>query len=202
MINLRIGRDLATYGRVFERARPTIAALLFLFFMVSGCVSAPPVQTLTYAVSGKVSIDAPADRQVLQFRWQQADGYFDVWLWGALGVGRTHLQGTQEALTITAPQQPIITGPAAQIMLDRLGWVLPLDAMGAWLAGSPASSLSTSASTSDPAGRLQQIIQADWAVTFADYRQVDGQWRPKRIVIEGKGLTLDVSIRHPRAVMS
>lgn len=202
MTYLRIGRDLATHGRVYESARPTIAALFFLFCMASGCVSAPPVQTLTYAVSGKVSIDAPADRQVLRFRWQQADGYFDVWLWGALGVGRTHMQGTQEALTITAPQQPTITGPAAQIMQDRLGWVLPLDAMGAWLAGAPASSLSMSASTSDAAGRLQQIIQADWTITFADHRQVDGQWRPERIVIKGKGLTLDVSIRHPRAVMS
>ena len=132
----------------------------------------------------------------------KTDGFYDVWLWGALGVGRTHLQGTQEALKITAPQQPIITVPAAQIMQDRLGWALPLDAMGAWLAGAPASSLSMSSSISDAAGRLQQITQADWTITFADHRQVDGQWRPERIVIKGKGLTLDVSIRHPRAVMT
>ena len=120
---------------------------------------------------------------------------------GGFGCRAYYLQGTQ-ALKITAPQQPTITGPAAQIMQDRLGWVLPLEAMGAWLAGAPASSLSMSASTSDSAGRLQQIIQADWTITFADHRQVDGQWRPERIVIKGKGLTLDVSIRHPRAVMT
>ncbi len=202
MVNSRIGRDLVAHGRLVECARETLAVLLFLVCMAAGCVSAPPVQTLTYAVSGKVSINAPADRQVLRFRWQQADGFYDVWLWGALGVGRTHFQGTQEALKITAPQQPIITGPAAQIMQDRLGWALPLDAMGAWLAGAPASSLSMSSSISDAAGRLQQITQADWTITFADHRQVDGQWRPERIVIKGKGLTLDVSIRHPRAVMT
>ena len=103
---------------MLERLLPSC---YFLFVWLLD-VSAPPVQTLTYAVSGKVSINAPADRQVLRFRWQQADGFYDVWLWGALGVGRTHLQGTQEALKITAPQQPIITGPAAQIMQDRLGW--------------------------------------------------------------------------------
>ena len=202
MVNSRIGRETARYDGVFEGARQGVAVVLFFLCMASGCVSAPPTQTLTYAVSGKVRIDAPAGDEVLRFRWQQADGFYDVWLWGALGVGRTHLQGTQEALKITAPQQPIITGPAAQIMQDRLGWALPLDAMGAWLAGAPASSLSMSSSISDAAGRLQQITQADWTITFADHRQVDGQWRPERIVIKGKGLTLDVSIRHPRAVMT
>ena len=202
MMNLRIGRETARYDGVFEGARQGVAVVLFFLCMASGCVSAPPTQTLTYAVSGKVRIDAPAGDEVLRFRWQQADGYFDVWFWGALGVGRTHLQGSEEALTIRSPQRPVITGPAAQIMQERLGWDLQLDAMGAWLAGSPAASLSISVRTSDAVGRLQQIIQADWTITFADHRQVGGQWRPERIRIKGKGLTLDVSIRYPRAVMS
>ena len=201
-INLLISPDKAWFGRAFEGARQVMAILLILLGIASGCVSAPPAQTLTYAVSGKVRIDAPSGDQVLRFRWQQADGYFDVWFWGALGVGRTHLQGTQEVLTITAPQQPVITGPAGQLMQDRLGWVLPLDALGAWLAGSPALSLPMSSSTTGPDGRLQRMVQADWTITFADHRQVDGQWRPERIVIQGRGITLDVSIRHPRAVMS
>ena len=134
-INLLISPDKAWFGRGFEGARQVMAILLILLGIASGCVSAPPAQTLTYAVSGKVRIDAPSGDQVLRFRWQQADGYFDVWFWGALGVGRTHLQGTQEALTITVPQQPVLTGPAEQLMEERLGWFLPLDAMGAcWRA--------------------------------------------------------------------
>ena len=176
MVNSRIGRDLVPHGRLVECARETLAVLLFLVCMAAGCVSAPPVQTLTYAVSGKVSINAPADRQVLRFRWQQADGFYDVWLWGALGVGRTHLQGTQEALKITAPQQPIITGPAAQIMQDRLGWALPLDAMGAWLAGAQRR-LSMSSSISDAAGRLQQMLRLTGSLP-SPTTAVDGQWRP------------------------
>jgi outer membrane biogenesis lipoprotein LolB len=202
MMNLLINRNKARYGRVLKGARQGIATLFFALCIASGCVSTPPMQTLSYAVSGKVRIVAPTCDQVLRFRWRQADGYFDVWLWGALGVGRTHLQGTQEVLTITAPQQPVITGPAGQLMHDRLGWVLPLDALGAWLAGSLALSLPMSSSTTGPDGRLQRMVQADWTITFADHRQVDGQWRPERIVIQGRGITLDVSIRHPRAVMS
>ena len=201
-INLLISPDKAWFGRAFEGARQVMAILLILLGIASGCVSAPPAQTLTYAVSGKVRIDAPSGDQVLRFRWQQADGYFDVWFWGALGVGRTRLQGTQEALTITVPQQPVLTGPAKQLMEERLGWFLPLDAMGAWLAGGPAPSLSTSASATDADGRLEKIVQAGWTITFADYTQVGGRWRPERVAIQGKGLTLDVSIRYPRAVMS
>ena len=201
-INLLINPDIERFGRAFEGARQVMAILLILLSLVSGCVSAPPAKTLTYAVSGKVRIDAPSGDQVLHFRWQQADGYFDVWFWGALGLGRTHLQGTQEALTITAPQQPVLTGPAKQLMEEQLGWFLPLGAMGAWLAGGLAPSLSTSVSIIDEVGRLEIVAQAGWTITFADYTQVDGQWRPERIAIQGKGLTLDVSIRYPRAVMS
>ena len=85
-INLLISPDKAWFGRAFEGARQVMAILLILLGIASGCVSAPPAQTLTYAVSGKVRIDAPSGDQVLRFRWQQADGYFDVWFWGEFPI--------------------------------------------------------------------------------------------------------------------
>ena len=51
-INLLISPDKAWFGRAFEGARQVMAILLILLGIASGCVSAPPAQTLTYAVSG------------------------------------------------------------------------------------------------------------------------------------------------------
>lgn len=167
-----------------------------------GCSSVPPVQPQPYTVSGKASLRTAAGEQVFRFRWAQRDGLYDVWLWGALGLGRTHLQGGEDYLTLTASQQPVVAGPAAQIMQTHLGWSVPLAALGSWLNGEPAMALPTDAQLIDTSGRLIKLEQARWSVTFADHTPAANGWRPQRVAISGAGLMLELTIRVPQAVMS
>jgi outer membrane biogenesis lipoprotein LolB len=119
-----------------------------------------------------------------------------------LGLGRTHLQGGEDNLTLTASQQPVVSGPAAQIMQTHLGWSLPLAALGSWLNGQPAEALPTKAKDIDTSGRLMRLEQAQFSVTFADHTPVASGWRPQRVAISGQGLMLEVTIRIPQPVMS
>ena len=110
----------------------TAAWLAAIVFAIGGCSTVPPAQPQSYTLAGKASLRTAAGEQVFRFRWTQRDGVYDVWLWGALGLGRTHLQGGEDNLTLTASQQPVVSGPAAQIMQTHLGWSLPLAALGSW----------------------------------------------------------------------
>ena len=188
-------------SRVSTGAR-TAAWLAAIVFAIGGCSTVPPAQPQSYALAGKASLRTAAGEQVFRFRWTQRDGVYDVWLWGALGLGRTHLQGSEDNLTLTASQQPVVSGPAAQIMQTHLGWSLPLAALGSWLNGQPAKALPTKAKDIDASGRLMRLEQAQFSVTFADHTPVASGWLPQRVAISCQGLMLEVTIRIPQAVMS
>ena len=76
-------------------------AVIAVVALLIGCASLPepirpaasmPQASENYVVSGKARINAPDLTQSLRFRWQQQNGQYDIWLWGALGMRRTHLQ--------------------------------------------------------------------------------------------------------------
>lgn len=190
-----------TKNGVFGGLTTGFALSVLCLGLLLGCSAMPTVEPLSYIVSGKAVIRTAAADQNMRFRWQQQSGYFDIWLWGTLGAGRTHLQGTQKALTISLPKQPVKQGPAKQIMQEQLGWSLPLAALGAWLRGRVAPQLAVDAEDIDAQGRLLAAEQAGWSVTFSQH-QPDGKgWRPRQISVSGRDLTLQLTLTVPRAVM-
>ncbi len=153
------------------------------------------------ALSGKASFRTAEASQAFRFRWQQNQGAYDIWLWGALGAGRTQIVGTAESLTITTAPNQTVTGRPSELMEQQLGWSVPLEALGAWLSGSSAQSLPVSARQVDDAGRLLGLTQGGWQVEFANHNRYENQWKPLRITITGADLELDLVISRPRPAM-
>ena len=96
-----------------------------------------PQTPANYAVSGKAKVSARDLAQSLRFRWQQQNGEYDIWLWGALGMGRTHLQGNEANFIITEGSQQL-SGGATELMQAHFGWSVPVGACLHW--GNAASS--------------------------------------------------------------
>ena len=109
-------------------------AVISMVALLVGCASLPepirpvalmPEASENYVVSGKARINAPDLTQSLRFRWQQQNGQYDVWLWGALGMGRTHLQGSEETFIISDGSQQIAGSPG-DLMRAHFGWSVPV----------------------------------------------------------------------------
>ena len=130
--------------------RPGMAVVLVAWLM--GCASLPtsdeaavlvPQSPANYVVSGKAKVSAADLAQSLRFRWQQQNGEYDIWLWGALGMGRTHLQGNEANFVITQGSQQL-SGGAAELMQAHFGWSVPVGALSAWLRGVAAPTMPAS----------------------------------------------------------
>ncbi len=185
------------------QVRETAVTVMLAVLVVDGCALQPsPPVSAPYAVSGKAVVRAPQGNQRLQFRWQQQQGRYDVLVWGALGVGKTRLLGTQERLQVTQGNQPPVVGPAAELMAQYLGWAVPLSAFSDWLQGKPAATLLVQSPPQlDDQGRLISLKQQGWSVVFAEYGQVNGQWRPRLLEITGETTFVRITLALPRPVM-
>lgn len=185
-------------------------AVIAMVALLIGCASLPepirlaasmPQASENYVVSGKARINAPDLTQSLRFRWQQQNGQYDIWLWGALGMGRTHLQGSEEAFLISDGSQQI-SGSPGDLMRAHFGWSVPVEALGAWLRGAAASTMPVNLQQSDDRDRLIALQQGAWRVTFADHEVLNNAWLPGRVSVVGKQLDLEVVLAWPKAVMT
>ena len=166
-----------------------------------GCVSQPPAFVASYAVTGKAVVRSPQGSQRLSFRWQQSRGEYRISVWGALGVGRVQLSGTQQAVSVSRGGGDAISGPAAQMMEQYLGWSVPLEAMGSWLLGEPATTLEQDLVATDDRGRVTGLRQGGWYIEYSQHEWVNDQWRPKRLDITGAKISMRVVLSSPKAVM-
>ena len=185
-------------------------AVISMVALLVGCVSLPepirpvalmPQASENYVVSGKARIIAPDLTQSLRFRWQQQNGQYDIWLWGALGMGRTHLKGSEETFIISDGSQQI-SGSPGDLMRAHFGWSVPVEALGAWLRGAAASTMPVNLQQSDDRDRLIALQQGAWRVTFADHEALNNAWLPGRVSVVGKQLDLVVVLAWPKAVMT
>ena len=185
-------------------------AVIAVVALLIGCASLPepirpaasmPQASENYVVSGKARINAPDLTQSLRFRWQQQNGQYDIWLWGALGMGRTHLQGSEETFIISDGSQQIAGSPG-DLMRAHFGWSVPVEALGAWLRGAAASTMPVNLQQSDDRDRLIALQQGAWRITFADHEALNNAWLPGRVTVVGKQLDLEVVLAWPKAVMT
>ena len=139
--------------------------------------------------------------QSLRFHWQQRNGEYDIWLWGALGMGRTHLQGNETNFIITEGSQQL-SGGATELMQAHFGWSVPVGALSAWLRGATAPNMLVANKRLDTLERLIAVQQRDWNVAFADHQLVNNVWLPGRVTIRGQKVDLEVVLLWPRRVIA
>ena len=188
--------------------RPAVAVVCALW--LTGCASLPtfdgvavgaPQSSANYVVSGKAKVSAPDLAQSLRFRWQQQNGEYDIWLWGALGMGRTHLQGNEANFIITEGSQQL-SGGATELMQAHFGWFVPVSALSAWLRGAAAPDMPVANKRVDALQRLIAMQQRDWNVAFADHQLVNNVWLPGRVTVRGQQVDLEVVLSWPKPVMA
>ena len=188
--------------------RPAMAVVLA--FWLTGCAFLPTSDEAAvgalqspanYVVSGKAKVSALDLAQSLRFRWQQQNGEYDIWLWGALGMGRTHLQGNETNFIIIEGSQQL-SGGATELMQAQFGWSVPVSALSAWLRGDAAPNMPVANKRVDALQRLIAMQQRDWNVAFADHQLVNNVWLPGRVTIRGQQVDLEVVLAWPKPVMA
>ena len=133
-----------------------------------------------FNLQGKIGVRTPQQSGSAFFTWVQQPNQFTIELAGALGIGRTHIQGQSGQVSLISDKTGKITASSAEELLEKAtGWQAPVTHLSYWIQAKPATAHAQI--TRDQNQRLQQLTEDGWHV---DFNYSDTHTLPNRLVIK------------------
>lgn len=139
------------------------------------------VATDEWGLLGKISLDDGDQGGSGRLQWDVKPGSSELDFHGALGRGAWHLQiGPQGVLLKMADGTEQTAADVDELIQERMGWPIPLDALQWWVRGLAAPGVIDN-ETIGPGGLLIGLSQFGWRVDFNRYDSYGGMELPVRL---------------------
>ena len=105
--------------------------------------------------------------------WDQASDNAKIKLLGPLGAGSVKLSLRPGVASMQQGKKTFTAPSADELMLQVLGWKMPLDSINYWLYGLAAPEQGARYRLGEK-GEVIELKQSGWLIRFKQYRQVEG----------------------------
>lgn len=134
----------------------------------------------TWLLSGRINITYDSESHTPRVRWSQMGENFDIRLWGTFNIGNTLLAGNSTGVTITQDGQTKAAETPEKLLLEFLGYEVPVSYMHYWIRGIPSPTSQAQILYSENE-QLAQITQNEWVIDYVDFRQYGDFILPRRM---------------------
>ncbi len=152
----------------------------------------------TWKATGKFSVkilDTEGQRRggSAYFIWQQdADGY-RITLTGPLGQGRTDILSTDKGVILESAKVGHLESDSPETLFEQaFGWTAPVSYLKSWLEGKSATATAYTVHAEN--GSLEISREGVWQADFKNYRYVDTEYLPQKVIITGPSISMTVLI--------
>lgn len=174
---------------------PASAALLLL--TLASCTSlAPPAETNSnwaqlrnslealdsWEMRGRVDVLYDGESNTPRIRWSQQALEYTIRLWGTLNAGNTLITGQPGRVTLEQGNDVLTAASAEDLILQQLGYELPVSYLEFWVKGIPAPNSSFELRFNE-LNQLEQLQQDGWTVSYPDLRQYGEITLPRRVEV-------------------
>lgn len=163
--------------------RPSGCLLLALCALLSHCQTAPPAagnsdwqrlqarlqQLDNWELRGRVDVRYDNDSHTPRIQWQQRDDEYRIRLWGTFNAGNTLIVGRPGYVTMEQDGTTVDAESPEDLILEQLGYELPVSYLEFWIRGLPAPTASADLEFNE-LNQLRRIHQAGWTVNYSDPR--------------------------------
>lgn len=174
--------------------RKAVATLSFASVLLTSCQTAPVLQESTawqtreaqlltldhWQLEGRVNARYENESHTPRIRWQQADDHYTIRLWGTLNAGATRIEGQPGFVTIEQGGDVRTAGSPEALILEHLGYELPVSHLEYWIKGLPTPDEQHQMEL----GEFNEILsmqQSGWTLYYEDYRLFGEYSLPRRI---------------------
>lgn len=142
-----------------------------------------------WTILGKIGITQGSKRDTAAINyWHQKGDHYDIQVSSTLlGLGATVIQGDPDYLTIEAAgEEPVSSSNPQQLLIESVGWQLPLGAMPYWVKGIPSPD---SPYTWQQEHQSQELLllQSDWTIRYDRLEPLstepEAPYLPRKIVM-------------------
>ncbi len=171
--------------------------LISLSLLLAACSTvAPPAETNSdwnllrtrlqtmdsWQLRGRVNVRYDNESHTPRIDWQQQGEDYRIRLWGTFNAGNTLITGRPGSVAMEHDGE-VLTAPTPEdLILQQLGYELPVSHLEYWVRGLPAPGNSNNLSFNE-LNQLVQFNQDEWTVSYLDIRQYDELTLPRRIDI-------------------
>lgn len=173
----------------------TPLVLISLLLTLAGCTAiAPPavensvwtplrrnLESLnTWELIGRVNVRYYDEAYTPRIRWQQLNATYAIDLWGTFNAGYTTIEGQPGFVTLEQDGEVLTASSPEDLILQQLGYELPVSHLEYWIKGIPAPG-NTAELSFNELNQLSQLVQDGWTVTYPDPRQYGELTLPRRV---------------------
>jgi outer membrane lipoprotein LolB len=145
---------------------------------------AEPSEPTVFNLSGRISFKQGKEAVFGGLRWHHANPEHQITLFSPVGTTIASLVGDTDGYTLTtSDQREFRSTDPDSLVLQVLGWRIPVNGMQHWVLGRavperPASFMR------DQNQHLSHLEQDDWNIDYSDYRRFASVYLPGRIVMK------------------
>lgn len=151
----------------------------------------PPESVTAYRLSGRLAVSDGRDGGSASFVWTQQGDRFEVELRQPVSQRTWRLRGGPRSAVLEGAEDGPRHGPSAEaLLLDVLGWHVPVAALRDWVRGLPHAQGAEIGR--DGSGRAVSIAETGWQVDYRAWLD-DSAW-PTRIVARREPYSVRLSI--------
>ncbi len=145
-----------------------------------------------WRAKGRIAVSSPKDNGNASLNWWQVRSAFDIRLSAPLGAGSVRLKNDSTGALLVKPNAETLRGASADsLLMQTFGWRIPLENLAQWMTGLPGESDSFEL---DDWGRIRELKQNGWTVTYAAYTDVGELALPQKIFMKNGDYSVRVAL--------
>jgi len=148
-----------------------------------------------WQIKGRAVITQGREAWNVGLSWQQSQGVYHIKLEGPFSQGGVSLDGNGEQVVLTlATGEKIASTEPEALILETVGWNLPVSALRDWVRGLPYQQKAITSVSYNEKGQITHLVQQGWAIDFLRYMPFDSHSMPAKIFIKHPDLSLRLVI--------
>ncbi|MFT6094764.1 MAG: outer membrane lipoprotein LolB [Pseudohongiellaceae bacterium] len=138
----------------------------------------------SWQLRGRVNVRYNDESDTPSIQWLQQNLEYHIRLWGTFNVGTTVIVGRPDYVTLEQGGDVIAASSPEDLILQQLGYELPVSYLEYWIKGIPAPG-SRSDLRFNELNQLIALTQDGWTVSYSDLRQYGNLSLPRRVDVTG-----------------
>ena len=177
-----------------------LVAVTYSALGLSGCASVQPLpqnagRVAPFDVLGRVLVHYEGKAFSAHVRWVHAQDADEIWLMTPTGQALAQVREDAEGATLTSADKSQYRAPRVESLTKQaLGWELPMARLQHWIRGTPVPNSPAEITERDAAGKIRQLAQDGWKITYDYYPPAENDGLPRRMEVVGATQTLRLVI--------
>lgn len=149
-----------------------------------------------WTITGRVAVQSGQEGWSATLHWEQDRDKYAMRFISPLGQGTYQLYGDNRKVSLlTADNKLYQASDPESLLMNNLGWSVPLHGLRYWVRGVPEPGIETENIIIDEQGRMTDLQQSGWRISISRYTELDGTDMPSKLFMTNDRFKLRIVVQ-------